>query len=195
MDYITEMILKVLVKNNIIAIEDYEMYSFGMNQLIFTSVNIITTIFIGLYFSMVWEIIIFMTAYIVIRVYAGGYHAKTQCRCYFISIILLLVALWGVKYLDWNNPTYILITTISAVIIFFLAPVDSIDKRLDQLEMEIYSKKAKVILGVIYCSFLMLKLMGKVKIASCIAMSMIILSGVLLLGKAINFGSNINETG
>lgn len=48
--------------------------------------NLISTIVIGVIASNVFESIAFFVFYIPLRSYAGGYHASTPRRCYFISI-------------------------------------------------------------------------------------------------------------
>lgn len=49
-------------------------------------INLISTIVIGVIAGNVFESIAFLVFYIPLRSYAGGYHASTPRRCYFISI-------------------------------------------------------------------------------------------------------------
>lgn len=53
---------------------------------------------IGFTFGMVWQSVLFTAAYMTLRVYAGGYHAPTQLRCYILSFIMVVTAL---LLIDW----------------------------------------------------------------------------------------------
>lgn len=84
---------------------------------------------------MVPEGIIFTAAYIPIRIYSGGYHAKTPQRCWLFSAIMLLMVLCIIKYTP-NNPAffwiYTVLSLVSCVIIWILSPVEDKNKTLDK---------------------------------------------------------------
>lgn len=93
---LSHRIADLFVKNEVIACEDKDVYIYGLEQGFLMLTNIVTTILIGLVFRMVWQSIVFMMAYIPLRIYAGGYHTKTQLRCYLFSILLIVLSLlWG----------------------------------------------------------------------------------------------------
>lgn len=186
MNYITDSIVQFMLKHGIIEAEDAEIYQFGFNQLIFISINLITTVIIGIVFSMLFESIIFLVSYMVVRVYAGGYHAKTQFRCYIISSLFIVLALIGVKYIIWEGFANIIAITIAAIIIFKLSPVETKNKPLDEIETKIYKTKSRQRLVVIYVLSIMAKLLAYDAIFKSISMAIIILSFVLLIGQQIN---------
>ena len=86
-----------LISSSIIKKEDAEIYIYGFKEIVFVALNLITTIFIGLIFNKIFEVILFMVTYIPIRVYAGGYHARTQIRCYIFSVLMLISVLYILK--------------------------------------------------------------------------------------------------
>lgn len=186
MNYITDVIVQFMLKHSIIEAEDAEIYQFGFNQLIFISINLITTVIIGIVFSMLFESIIFLVSYMVVRVYAGGYHAKTQFKCYIISSFFIVLALLGVKYIIWEGIASIVAITIAAIVIYKLSPVETPNKPLDEIETKIYKTKSRQRLVAIYVLCIMAKILDYEVIFKSIAMAIIILSFVLLIGQQIN---------
>ncbi len=78
-----------LVRSNVIKEEDAEIYIYGINQIFVSVLNVSSALIIGLILGMFLESIIFMAAYIPLRSFAGGYHAKTPLRCYFTSLTII----------------------------------------------------------------------------------------------------------
>lgn len=70
---------------------DTEKYIYGINQIFVSVLNVSSTLIIGWIFSVVLEIEVFMTTYIPLRSFAGGYHAKTPLRCYLLSLMMLKI--------------------------------------------------------------------------------------------------------
>ena len=99
MNSILERLTNHFVVNEVIRDEDREIYYYGLYQGFLIIVNIITAIIIGVIFRMVWQSILFMLAYVPLRTYGGGYHAKTEGRCYLISIALASGVLLAIKFI------------------------------------------------------------------------------------------------
>ena len=53
MESLTTKFVNKLINSNIIKKEDSEIYSYGFKEMLFITINIITTIFIGLIFNKV----------------------------------------------------------------------------------------------------------------------------------------------
>ncbi len=169
------------VRDGIIAEEDKELYTFGMQQGVIILLNIISTIIIGLIFNMVWQSVVFLLAYMPLRSYAGGYHARTQFRCYWISLFIAAVALLGMREIHWTSLSALISVIISACIIFMLAPVEDANKPLDASEKIIYKKKTRRIFLFEVFITLVFWFINK-EISVCCLMVFIILSIMLLLG-------------
>ena len=117
----SEKIADKLQCNNIIDDERYEICRYGINQLFSTILDFATILLIGFVFNMVLEGIIFTATYIPIRIYAGGYHAKTPQRCWLFSAIMLLIVLCIIKYTP-NNPFFFWIYTVLSLISCVIIP-------------------------------------------------------------------------
>ena len=69
------------VDNKIIEVEDSEVYAYGIELLLSTIFNLIIAIIIALISNEFIPCVINLTAFVTIRMYAGGYHADTHWGC------------------------------------------------------------------------------------------------------------------
>lgn len=145
---IAERITENMEDNHIIKHDDRELYVYGFNQGLNILLNLITTLVVGLLFRNILELAIFIAAYIPLRSFAGGYHAKTPLRCYIYSIIMIILVSVGMKYLLFVDMVYYVILAISALIIFVLSPAEDKNKPLDKIEFKVYRKRTSLILLV-----------------------------------------------
>lgn len=143
---VAEKLADSLEENEIIKHDDRELYVYGLDQGFSIILNIITTLLIGLIFNTFFQLVVFMAAYIPLRSFAGGYHAKTPLRCYIFSIIMLVFVSWGMKNLVFRDVVNYVVLAISAFIIFVLSPVEDKNKPLDKIELKVYRKRTLLIL-------------------------------------------------
>ncbi len=187
MEAITLKFVNMLINNSIIKKEDAEIYIYGFKEMIFIILNVLTTLFIGLLFNKIFEVILFMITYIPIRVYAGGYHARTKLRCYIFSAIMLIGVCYILKFNLLQNSILIIIPTIlSSFTILALAPVEDENKPLDEIEIEVYTKRTirnLIIVLIVLCITL---IFNKINLSACICISLLCNGIMLILGKINN---------
>lgn len=176
-------LVDTFVEQNIVKEEQKEWYIFGMKQGAVMLFNLCTAICIGLYFHMVWQTLLFLFCYIPLRTFAGGYHARTQFRCYVLSVGMILLALVCIREIPWSHLLSVGITVCSCMIIFCLVPIEDPNKPLDSLEVQVYGQKAKVILAMIVSviSLGIIRDWNMLIHSACIALGM--LAVMLILGK------------
>jgi accessory gene regulator B len=179
-----DKVAEQFIDNDIINGEDKELYTYGLQQGLIMIANILTTLFIGFLFGMLWQSIVFMIAYFPLRSFAGGYHAKTQLRCYILSIILTSIVLLVIKFIPWTNFMIWSLALIAGIIILILAPVEDSNKSLDEMEVRVY-KKWTVIILLIELVFIVLiaTIVNLYEVGICIAISLLVLSVILIIGK------------
>ena len=163
--------------------EDKEIYLFGLIQGVIFLLNTFTALCIGMILNMLIEVIIYLVCFIPIRIFAGGYHAKTQFRCYIMSTVTTFVALRLIKFLQISNSIFeIVVLIISIIIIWNLSPIEDDNKPLTKEEYRIYKIKVRklisIILGVLIFSFII----NNQLILSSIQVAMFILSLVVIIG-------------
>jgi len=90
----------------------------------------------------------FMAFYIPLRLYAGGYHAKSFSGCYFLSIATYLVFCFIEPYVSAYLPIYALIGIVLCLsaVIAYLAPIEDPNKPMELADMKRCEKRARVIL-------------------------------------------------
>lgn len=174
------------VRNEIIACENKDVCIYGLEQGFLMVVNVVTTILIGLVFRMVWQSIAFMIAYIPLRIYAGGYHTKTQLRCYLFSILLISLALLGIKLIIWTSTICFIVLFVIGTSIFFLVPVEDRNKPLDKIEVKVYRRRARIVLGFEVIILLSMIILGWRKMSICILVALIAINCMLVFGKIKN---------
>ena len=177
-----KVVNRLILEGNI-EYEDRDIYTYGLHQGILVIVNIVTTILIGFLVGMIWESILFMVTYIPLRTYAGGYHTKTQMRCYLFSILLALVVLLAIKYILWTNFIMLGLALIAGAIIFILAPVGDENKSLSETEIIVYKSRTRLILIVELFTMLILMQVSLFYISVSILISIIALSIMLVVGR------------
>jgi len=180
---IIQRVTDELVSNKIIAPEDRELYTYGLQQGALMLLNILTILFVGRMFGMLWQSVVFMITYIPLRTYAGGYHARTQLGCYISSVVLIVAMLLVIKFIPWTNFILITISIISGLIIYILSPVEDSNKPLDSTEVKVYGKKARMILGFEFGVLILMIVFGENSVAECLSVSLFTLGVMLVMGK------------
>lgn len=180
---ISEKITDILVVNKIITHENREIYRFGVKQGIMLLLNFFTLLIIGLIHGMIFEVLIFMLAYVPLRSYAGGFHAETHMKCYLVSVIIINAVLLIIKNSLISISIYCLLAFFSLIIIFILAPVEDKNKLLDNIETVIYRKKSRIILLVNLLYFIVALFIECFLTVKAISLSLTTLGVLLIIGK------------
>ena len=178
-----------LVHSGVIKEEDAEIYIYGINQILTSVLNVSSALIIGLIFGMFSEIAVFMAAYIPLRSFAGGYHAKTPLRCYVFSVIMLIVVSIGLKYLHIADCVYYAVLVAATLVVLVLSPVEDRNKPLDEIEQKVYKKRTMNIAAVEVMVCLALKFVGYDNLFVAVVYSFVVLSFMLVAGKVKNHWS------
>ena len=175
-----------LVHSGVIKEEDTEIYIYGINQILTSVLNVSSALIIGLIFGVFPEIAVFMAAYIPLRSFAGGYHAKTPLRCYVFSVIMLIVVSIGLKYLHIADCVYYAVLVAATLVVLVLSPVEDRNKPLDEIEHKVYKRRTILIAAVELTLALLLKLLMLDDLFIATAYSFVVLCLMLIAGKAKN---------
>ncbi len=184
-----------LEHNGTISKSDRALYEYGLRQMFTTFLNILTMLLIGLAMKMVIPAILYILAYIPLRVYAGGYHASTPQRCWIFSAIMLFVVLWILKNVSVVYPYPLMaLSLISCVGIFVFSPVEDKHKPLDKTEHRVYHFRAIVLLTIEIVAAILLWILNLKNKAMVLELVWCSLAIMLLLGKLKNkFKEDVDE--
>lgn len=179
---ISEKITNQLLRTDVIEYDDFEIYQFGLEQMLATALNILTTIILGIVLGEIWKSITFVLAFMLLRTYAGGYHSSTPLRCYLLTASIIAAVLSVIKYVRIDSFICIGLLIISSVIILVLTPVESKNKPLDSIECVVYRRKAVTIWCIETMSAVTFMAIGFKGIAISIVMAFMVLGISLIVG-------------
>ena len=189
---IAEKITMHLEANNAFKSEDRAIYQYGIQQGLSIMLNLSTVLLLGIVTGMIWESIIFSAAYMLLRRYAGGFHAKTPARCYFYSSAMVLLALLGIKYVFDSILISICMFIVGSLIIFLFSPVEDKNKPLDAAEQLVYQKRTRFYLIVEIVLDIAMMSLGFKGLYEPISISLFCLGILVALGKVKNVIRNKN---
>ena len=118
------------VDNKIIEVEDSEVYAYGIELLLSTIFNLIIAIIIALISNEFIPCVINLTAFVTIRMYAGGYHADTHWGCMLtlvcvLSAFILIIKTFSTATIRFLSP---ILWVLSVLILYKFAPVEHPNK-------------------------------------------------------------------
>lgn len=189
---IAEKITMHLEANNAFKSEDRAIYRYGIQQGLSIMLNLSTTLLLGIVTGMIWESIIFSAAYMLLRRYAGGFHAKTPARCYIYSSAMVLFALLGIKYVFDAILISICMFIVGSLIIFLFSPVEDKNKPLDAAEWLVYQKRTRFYLIVEVVLDIAMMSLGFKVLYEPISISLFCIGILVSLGKVKNVIRNKN---
>ena len=123
--------------------EEREVYMFGLDKFFSCLVNFFFAVILGLLFGVLLQTVVFYVTYMMLRVYAGGYHAEKSLTCFFASIGVLIPCLVAIRfYQAWNIPTVFYgLLGLGAITLMALGPVEHKNKPLDSAEKVVYRRR------------------------------------------------------
>jgi accessory gene regulator B len=175
--------------HNVIQGKDRELYTYGINQGFIILLNLVTSMVIGFVMGMFLETVLFLTIYIPLRKYAGGYHAETAFSCYLLSNLMIATNLILIKVL-WTYAIGVFVVSIASILILFLAPIQAKNKPLDAVEKRVYRFRTRIILLCIICILGMFIHLKLYLFATVVYVAVATQSIMLLLGLKIALKSD-----
>lgn len=150
---ISESISAWLLKEKVVEYSNQELFSYAAYCLLFGMLPIFIILVLGFTCGMVYEGIIMLIPYMLIRKFSGGYHLNSPTVCLICSSLLLSLALALVKFISCTNHLHLfsLATSISVVILYILSPIDSDARRLSERERLVFRNVSRIIA---LCTFL-----------------------------------------
>lgn len=179
---IADNIVKWMLNSQIIEENKAVICRWGISHILDTAFNIATFLIIGILFNMPVETIVFTLGYIPLRIYAGGYHAKTPFRCWCLSNIILAVSLVIVQNAEKCYIAFGILSLIAVVGLIILMPVEDLHKPLDENDRKKYKKRGVAILAVEICISVVFTLLHYSKISLVLSSIWVLLSVMLILG-------------
>ena len=119
-----------LVKRKVIDEKQHEVYTYGFELIVSALINILLMAIISIAFRRYYDWLLFLAAFVPLRMTAGGYHAGSHMKCIIVGTVgftalLALCRFWG----DWIIAI-LLIAALSFLLILSFSPVEAHNKKL-----------------------------------------------------------------
>lgn len=169
------------VESGVFTEDERELQTFSliiMFEQVIVWVSIFVFAFIGDRF---WETGVLLLFYVPLRVYAGGFHARTFKNCFFLSVGVYVAMLIASQRISSVPAVLWVAAAVSIVIIAVKAPISDPNKPMQPGDYEHYRKMVFRILLVELCAFAGFIACGDVQALLFICFSFVQLAGMLLL--------------
>lgn len=153
------------VANNIrkgkIAESEAEIYEYGYTLMVEKMIIFTISVVIALLLDAIWEVLALCTTFIPLRVYSGGYHARSRWGCIVLSGTFVALGIVGIRVLSQfiSVPAYLVVEAACIFITMRFAPVAVRQKPMAVSEKNYYRKKvmfivcAELLAGLIFIYF------------------------------------------
>lgn len=153
-----EQLAKDIVRNSCkkgYITEDEEIYIYGGELVISSLMAISLSLIFGFIVNNLFEIFCYISLFILLRRYTGGFHANTHIQC-ILGTFLFSVLLNILLYIQIHNIIIIISTWISAIIIVLLCPIKN--SRIQSTNSEIHYIKVTslFLISIIFFIYLFL---------------------------------------
>lgn len=125
MKQLADFTTHLFVTKGIVTEADAPIYAYGF-EVLFSSLFTFGSIFVlAACFDFFVETLVFFAAFFPLRIYAGGYHASTRVRCYFMSLAMIVIfcGLLVVVPTQWYYILNLIIAGVVIIFIYLWAPV------------------------------------------------------------------------
>ena len=144
-EFFSKIILRYICNKKVINEEEIELYKYGIEITLSSLLNIILILLISLITNTFYLGITFLTVFISVRKYTGGFHANTYLTCNFTFVCCYLTVVAFTKQeLIKSGYLHILISLLCILVILLLCPIENKNKKISN------KKKMKLIAIISY---------------------------------------------
>lgn len=131
---LAEDITFLLITHKIIDIDERDVYMYGLEVILLNGSLLIVFLIISLLCGAMMNFLAYLIFFVPLRIFTGGYHAKTSEKCFVISTLMYSASIAAVKifpllYQRWEG---IAAGLISVLVILVMAPLINENNPLNQ---------------------------------------------------------------
>lgn len=181
---ISELLVKKMISKKVVSDSEKEIYQYGMESLLFLSVNIGLTLLVGFITNRILNIVCILGAFIPIRSFAGGYHMKSKAFCSITSTLIIMV---GTYCADVFNIALLLGAAISLIILSIMPPIECDNRKYDLQERKYFRKCLRNVIMLETILIITLYWLQKYEIVKCICIAVILAFVICICGMVHNY--------
>lgn len=160
MEKIAKKIAEKLVERKVVDGCDQEFYCYAIESFLLYLFNLLVVGIVAISLGKVIECCVFLLFYYPLRTYCGGIHMGRWYTCCIVSCYIVGIILQLSGYISINWISLIGVMTVSEVCIWRLAPCEHVNHPIEQEQMKLYRKKARVYSAVVWGIIICLKVLG-----------------------------------
>lgn len=146
MKHLVRSMVSTSISYGIFHEEDRELYEYSF-RIMLEQVSVgISILIISLFYGVFFETVLYMVLFIPLRIYAGGYHAQTFKKCFFISVGAYFAYAGLVCFVVIPMSVIIILSIASSLIILALSPMANLNKPMDSFETFTFKKRVRQML-------------------------------------------------
>jgi len=181
---LSSKVAKWLEQEGNISPKDRELFSYAIYSFLFGLLPIFIVTLLGLAFGMLWEGMLMITPFMLIRKFSGGYHLNSSILCVVLSIALLALAMGFIKLIDQNG--YIQLLTVfvllSVVCLCTFSPVENDARKLTDKERQLFRIIACILAVIVVSVYLIMYATISVRYTAAFGMGILLAAILQILG-------------
>jgi len=150
---LSEKIALFLFEINQIEEKDREVCSYGMEIFLSSMIGILLAIGIGFVFHELFRVCLFLVSFIMIRSFAGGYHAESHWKCISLFGVVSFLSIYVNKLLEGRLLLLGTLIILTAAVLLRFAPLENENRSLNAEEKRSFREKTRhivlALLGII----------------------------------------------
>ena len=178
-DKMTNMLTNFIIQHSDVKREDAHIIAFGVKYGLITLAEILGMVVISFLMRELIPGAVILIAFISIRVYAGGYHAKTLPRCVVMSTILFTLIILGYKMLYLPIIVKGLIALFLGVLILIFSPVENDNRRLSENEKKVFKNRALLFYSISLIIFMLIKKLSNILVWAYLMILVVLIWGIV----------------
>ena len=186
----------LLIKNKIVDIQQRNIYVYALEVILLNGSLLIVFLIASLLCGAMINFLAYLLFFFPIRIFSGGYHAKSSEICFFLSTIMygLSIAITVFFPLLYQNWKWIIAGVISILVILVLSPMVNENNPLTESQQ----KRNRIIVCILLAADLVVFILSynfNWRIASNVLVFIVFDALLLLIGKVISYqGMGIHES-
>lgn len=142
MKIISKKIMQIICQQGIISNSELDKYIYGLEIFLSSTVEVISIILLSAILGNVVQTILFFSAFIPLRIFAGGYHADTRLRCYLVSLMVYAIFTALIGYIPYTMRFHMIVGGVlfTLIVVCEFAPVINANKKLNTNEVNTFRR-------------------------------------------------------
>ena len=130
------------------GIIELELYEYAIFTFLLTFFPITLSFFIGTILGKPIESLFLIVPFVFLRKFSGGYHLSSPIKCFLTSTALLVISQLTVNTIISNHNYFVfaIVQVLAILTVYTLSPIDSEQRKLNDKEISLFRKIARIIL-------------------------------------------------